>query len=69
MTYYPTPDTFQQAFIYAGGMNNGISFDQGSAGNAINNNGQVVGTTNEFYLNRIAARARVHIQLQRQYRG
>ena len=48
--YYPTPDTFQQAFIYAGGMNNGISFDQGSAGNAINNNGQVVGTTNEFFL-------------------
>ena len=47
--YYPTPDTFQQAFIYAGGMFNGISFNQGSAGNAINNNGQVVGTTNEFF--------------------
>jgi uncharacterized membrane protein len=31
-------------------MNNGISFDQGSVGNAINNNGQVVGTTNEFFL-------------------
>jgi 6-phosphogluconolactonase len=50
VTYYPTPDTFQQAFIYAGGMNNGISFDRGSVGNAINNNGQVVGTTNEFFL-------------------
>ena len=50
VTYYPTPDLFQQAFIYAGEMNKGISFNRGSAGNAINNNGQVAGTTNEFFL-------------------
>jgi probable HAF family extracellular repeat protein len=40
-------ESFQQAFIYAGGMNIGISGIRGSAGNAINNNGQVVGTTSE----------------------
>ena len=50
VTYYPSPDLFQNAFIYAGGMNNALSFNQGSVGNAINNNGQVVGTTNEFFL-------------------
>jgi 6-phosphogluconolactonase len=43
-------EDFQQAFIYAGGMNIGISGIQGSAGNAINNNGQVVGTTSEELL-------------------
>ena len=46
VTYYPTPDLFQQAFIYAGEMNTGIANNRASAGNAINNNGQVVGTTN-----------------------
>jgi probable HAF family extracellular repeat protein len=43
-------ESFQQAFIYAGGMNIGISGIRGSAGNAINNNGQVVGTTSEELL-------------------
>jgi probable HAF family extracellular repeat protein len=43
-------EDFQQAFIYAGGMNIGISGIMGSAGNAINNNGQVVGTTSEELL-------------------
>jgi 6-phosphogluconolactonase len=43
-------EDFQQAFIYAGGMNIGISDISGSAGNAINNNGQVVGTTSEELL-------------------
>jgi probable HAF family extracellular repeat protein len=43
-------EDFQQAFIYAGGMNIGISTIKGSAGNAINNNGQVVGTTSEELL-------------------
>jgi probable HAF family extracellular repeat protein len=43
-------EDFQQAFIYAGGMNIGISVITGSAGNAINNNGQVVGTTSEELL-------------------
>jgi 6-phosphogluconolactonase len=47
---YNSGETFQQAFIYAGGMNNGFSFDRGSAANGINNNAQVVGTTNEFFL-------------------
>ena len=48
VAYYPIPgDHFVQAFIYAGGMNIGIEFDQGSAANAINNNGQVTGTTNQ----------------------
>jgi probable HAF family extracellular repeat protein len=47
VTYNPEAEYFKQAFIYAGGMNIGISFDQGSAGNAINNNGQVVGSTDD----------------------
>lgn len=46
VSYYPIPgDHFGQAFIYAGGMNIGIAYDQVSFANAINNNGQVVGTT------------------------
>jgi 6-phosphogluconolactonase len=34
---------FQQAFIYAGGVNTGIANNRTSVGNAINNKGQVVG--------------------------
>jgi 6-phosphogluconolactonase len=46
VSYYPvTGETFGQAFIYAGGVNTAIAFDQVSFANAINNNGQVVGTT------------------------
>jgi probable HAF family extracellular repeat protein len=44
VTYHGS-EFFQQAFIYAGGVNTGISSDQGGMGNAINNNGQVVGYT------------------------
>jgi 6-phosphogluconolactonase len=44
VAYYPIPgDTFIQAFIYAGGVNTGIENNRSSAGNGINNNGQVVG--------------------------
>jgi 6-phosphogluconolactonase len=46
----PFGEFFQFAFIYTAGVSTGISFDQGSAGNAINNNGQLVGTTNEELL-------------------
>jgi probable HAF family extracellular repeat protein len=43
VAYYPAPEFFQQAFIYAGGVNTGIENSRTSTGNAINNNGQVVG--------------------------
>jgi 6-phosphogluconolactonase len=42
VTYHGS-EFFQQAFIYAGGVNTGIANNRTSAGNAINNNGQVVG--------------------------
>jgi 6-phosphogluconolactonase (cycloisomerase 2 family)/uncharacterized membrane protein len=46
VSYYPIPgDIFGQAYIFAGGVATGIAFDQVSSANAINNNGQVVGTT------------------------
>ena len=40
----PRPEFFQQAFIYAGGVNTGIENSRSSASNAINNNGQVWAT-------------------------
>ena len=44
VAYYPTPEFFQQAFIYAGGTNTGIENSRSSASYGINNNGQVVGS-------------------------
>ena len=44
VAYIPTPEFFQQAFIYAGGMNTGIENSRSSASYGINNNGQVVGS-------------------------
>ena len=69
VTYHGS-EFFQQAFIYAGGVNTGIANSRTSAGNAINNNGQVVGQT---YLTppsgwRTAA-ACVHLQLERRQYG
>ncbi len=43
VAYIPTPETFIQAFIYAGGVNTGIENSRTSASYGINNNGQVVG--------------------------
>jgi uncharacterized membrane protein len=46
ISYFPVPgDHFGQAFIFSGGVATGIAFDQVSFANAINNHGQVVGTT------------------------
>ncbi len=44
MAYIPVPEFFQQAFIYAGGVNTGIENSRSSASYGINNNGQVVGS-------------------------
>jgi 6-phosphogluconolactonase len=43
VAYIPIPEFFQQAFIYAGGVNTGIENSRSSASYGINNNGQVVG--------------------------